>query len=427
MSGEEISMSNKSCKSLSQVAGCEAGSDPGRRWLPRFCAAVFLAFCAAMAMHAQSFPSGSTGADGNLIVNTPGVTVYNTPPMGGGTIYNFDTIQIAAGSTLRLSGSIFPTPLYFLAQGTVTIAGTLDLSGANGSQPGAPVQNAGFTVPGAGGYGGGASAFAGGPALAGLGPAGGAVYGSAVSTCPYGSTGGGFTGDVFLVPLVGGSGGGGGYDSGGAGGGAILIASSVSIIVAGTITANGGSTSFNGPYGAGGGGAGGGIRLVAPSIAGTGTITAAGGAGLPDNPGNCTWGASGIVRLEAFQQTFSGSFPNTTYYLATPINLFVPAATAQPSIMVTSIGGVAVPPNPTGSFAVPDVVLNSSAPVIATIQAQNIPVGTTASLYFTNESFPLQTVVSSPLAGTAASSTATATVTLHPGYSEGYIVATWMQ
>jgi hypothetical protein len=60
----------------------------------------------------------------------------------------FNTIQIAAGSTLKLSGLPFAAPTYFLAQGAVTIAGTLDVSGANGSQPAAPVQNSGFTVPG---------------------------------------------------------------------------------------------------------------------------------------------------------------------------------------------------------------------------------------------------------------------------------------
>jgi hypothetical protein len=212
---EEIFMSNKSCESIWHDGGL-----PTRRRLTtcptRFFAAVLLVFC-AVAMHAQSFPSGSTGTDGNLIVNTPGVTVYTTPPVGGGSVYNFNTIQIAAGSTLKLSGLPFAAPIYFLAQGLVTIAGTLDVSGANGSQPGAPVQNSGFTVPGAGGYGGGAGAFAGGPALPGLGPAGGAIYMNGGLPCPEGGSGGGFTGDVFLVPLVGGPGGGGGYDSGGAG------------------------------------------------------------------------------------------------------------------------------------------------------------------------------------------------------------------
>jgi hypothetical protein len=72
-------------------------------------------------------------------------------------------------------------------------------------------------------------------------------------------------------------------------------------------------------------------------------------------------------------------------------------------------------------------VLNSSSPLTVNIQANNIPTGTTASLYFGNESLGLQTIVSSPLAGTNASSTATATVTLQPGYSEGYVIATWTQ
>jgi hypothetical protein len=297
----------------------------------------------------------------------------------------------------------------------VTVAGTIDLSGQGGSVSGAPVQNIGLTVPGAGGYGGGAAAFAGGPGQAGLGPAGGNPNGGC-STGNGSSSGGGlggFSGDVFLVPLVGGSGGAGTGGSGGAGGGALLIASSVSITVTGIITANGGkATTFSG--------AGGGVRLVAPLVAGTGTITASGGS-------STCGGVSGIVRLEAFQQTFTGTFPSTNYYLATPVNLFLPASTAQPSIMVTSIGGVAVPANPTGSFTVPDVVLNSSSPLAVNIQATNIPTGTTANLYFANESFALQTVLSSALAGTTASSTATATVTLHPGYSEGYIVATWTQ
>jgi len=97
--------------------------------------------------------------------------------------------------------------------------------------------------------------------------------------------------------------------------------------------------------------------------------------------------------------------------------------------MVTSIGGVPVPPNPTGSFTVPDVVLNSSSPVTVNIQANNLPVGTTPTLYFLTENFPDQTIVSSPLANstTPGITTASTTVTLNPGYSKGYVIATWTQ
>ena len=196
----------------------------------------------------------------------------------------------------------------------------------------------------------------------------------------------------------------------------------MSITVTGTITANGGAGHYNGGQPPGSG-AGGGIRLVAPSIAGTGTITAAGGSATT----TCS-GADGIVRLESFSATFTGS-AGGTLYLATPVNLFLPASTAQPSIMVTSIGGVPVPPNPLGNFTVPDVVLNSSSPLTVNIQAANIPAGTTPTVYFTTENFPDQKIVSTPLAATATPgiTTASATVTLNPGYSLGYLIATWTQ
>jgi hypothetical protein len=369
----------------------------------------------AAVLHAQSFPSGSTGADGNLIANT-GVTTFTATPAGGGSVYNFNTIQIAPGSTLKLSGAAFPGPLYFLAQGAVTVGGTIDLSGQSGSVPTTPAQRTGPTIPGPGGYGGGAASFAGNPALPGLGPAG-----SAVTGCNGGSAagGGGFTGNQFLVPLVGGSGGGGNTGSGGAGGGALLIASSVSITVTGTITANGGAGGS-----AAGGGAGGGIRLVAPVIAGTGGITASGGAG---GAYNACGGASGTIRLESFQNTFTGS-TNGNVYLANPFSLFIPASTAQPSLMVTSIGGVAVPANPTGSFVVPDAIVNSSSPMTVNIQASNIPLGTIPTIYFSTENFPDQKITANAgLAGTLASSTTTATVALNPGYSIGFVTATWVQ
>jgi hypothetical protein len=241
-------------------------------------------------------------------------------------------------------------------------------------------------------------------------------------TCFNVNTGGGFSGNQFLVPLIGGSGGAGGTPSGGAGGGALTIASSVSITVTGTITANGGNAGAGSSNTASGGGAGGGIRLAAPTITGTGTITAAGG----PSGNSCSTGASGVVRLEAFQNTFTGS-TGGTLYTATPVNLFTPPATALPTIMVTSIGGVAVPANPTGSFTVPDVLLNSTAPLTVNIQASNVPLGTIPTIYFSTENFADQKIAATAgLAGTLAASTATATVTLNPGYSIGFVTATWV-
>ena len=377
----------------------------------RFClsASALLMLCTAI-LHAQSFPSGSTGADGALNITAAGVTSFSTPPVGGGSVYNFTTINIAAGSTLKLSGAVFSSPIYFLASGAVTVAGTIDLSGQAGSVPANSAQRI-PTIPGSGGYAGGLAAFGGQGATNGSGPLGGT----------NGVCGGGFSGNQFLVPLVGGSGGNGANGSGGAGGGALLIASSASITVTGTITAAGGAG------GSSCGGAGGGIRLVAPAIAGTGSITAAAGSGFYAN------GASGVVRLEFFQSTFTGT-TGGSLYTATPIALFVPAAGAQPSIIVTSINvpgvtnPVPVPANPTGSFTVPDVALNSTSPLTVNIKASNIPLGTIPTLYFSTENFPDQQIAASAgLAGTLASSTTTATVTLNPGYSIGYVVVTWKQ
>src|SRR5665213_2193681 len=76
--------------------------------------AILLTVCIPVNLVGQSFYSGSTGADLDLIVNTPGVTTFTATPVGGGSVYNFKTIQIAAGSTLKLSGDVFPAPLYFL-------------------------------------------------------------------------------------------------------------------------------------------------------------------------------------------------------------------------------------------------------------------------------------------------------------------------
>ena len=133
-----------------------------------------LTFCAAATLTAQSFPSGSTGADGALNITTPGVTIFKTKPVAGGNVYNFTTINIAAGSTLKLPGSVFPLPLYFLATGAVTISGTIDLTGQSSVPAGTSGQLSselvGPTTPGPGGYGGGSAAYSGNASLPELGP-----------------------------------------------------------------------------------------------------------------------------------------------------------------------------------------------------------------------------------------------------------------
>jgi hypothetical protein len=73
----------------------------------------------------------------------------------------------------------------------------------------------------------------------------------------------------------------------------------------------------------------------------------------------------------------------------------------------------------------PDVAINKATAVTVNIAASNIPIGTIVKLYISSENAVDQTVNSTPLAGTLASSTATASVTLPSGFSRGFVRATW--
>ena len=69
---------------------------------------LFIVSLASTAAHGQTFSSGSTGSDGALTYTTPGTYVFDptalTPPRNsyGNGIFNFTTITIAAGVTLKL-------------------------------------------------------------------------------------------------------------------------------------------------------------------------------------------------------------------------------------------------------------------------------------------------------------------------------------
>ena len=366
---------------------------------------------------AQTFSSGSTGADGALSLTTPGTYVFDpktfTPPLNpsGDGIFNFTTITIGSGVTVKVTGAVFNTPVVWLASGAVKIDGTVDLSGQNAFSANNTTLRT-YSTPGAGGYPGGYPSVGGNPAGPGLGPLGGPVG----LDCNSWSTGGGVSANQFAVPLVGGSGGGAlGSNSGGAGGGAILIASSASVTGSGTIRARGGE--WTSGTGAGGGGT---IRIVAPTVTLSGPLNAGGGGQ------GCQSGASrGIVRIEAFT-VGSINIEAGNLYTATPYGLYLSNA-GLPSVKVATIGGNPVAASPTGTFTVPDVTVNSNGPLAVAVQATNIPIGTIATITFFSENGPDQVVQTTPLAGTLAASTATASVTLPSGFSKGFIKATFTQ
>ena len=101
-----------------------------------------------------------------------------------------------------------------------------------------------------------------------------------------------------------------------------------------------------------------------------------------------------------------------------------------PTVQIVSIGGVSVPPAAAASyFTVPDVTLNAGAPnpVTVALQATNVTVGTAIVVNVVTEGRTTRTsFTSTPLAGTLASSTATATVNLPPGVSVLTATATFV-
>jgi len=343
-------------------------------------------------------------------------TVY-FPPTGlsvhANGIYNFTTITIGAGTTVRLSGWVFNTPIYWLAQGDVTISGVLDLSGQAGHIANSPSLRA-PSEPGAGGYSGGVGrAGTGQTATAGNGPGGGAAP-SAGSDC---GGGGGYSGSTYLQPLIGGSGGAGGCfaatscGGGGAGGGAILIASSTKIAMpeGGDFNAGGGAGGSN--WGAGG--SGGAVRLISNTITGFNNINVGAGPG-------CTGGGGGTVRFEAFSIS-AGRVSGGTLITSIPYNLAIPSG--GPSVLsVKSINGVVINANP---FSFPDTTVSTGAGIPVVIAGTNIPTGTTGNLFIFSETAADQ-VIPFTLTGTLASTTATVSVPYPAGGSRGFAKVTWI-
>jgi hypothetical protein len=319
-----------------------------------------------------------------------------------------------------------------LATEDVVIAGIINLNGeVTGGTAGVRSR------PGPGGYAGGLLAAAGQAGGHGLGPGGGAAdtstpfdgtrgdQGNSGSHATAGSVGtdnefpaAPTYGDHRLLLLTGGSGGGGGGTifggtsrSGGAGGGAILIASSGSITVTGTVTANGGAGSgpLDGSDGSGGG-AGGAVRLIANAITGTGSLRAQGEGGV---------GGVGYIRLDATSITGTiNSIPSATAGSNTILEL---DAMIRPVITITSIGGQAVPPDPSGNIGSADVVIPNtvSNPVTIAIDTERVPQNSIIHVRIPTEDGDLVTVDSTPV---AANGTASATATLP--FGAGVVYAT---
>lgn len=404
----------------------------------------------------QTFNSGSTGADGDF---TP--TNVQTITLSESGIYNYRNVVIPAGVTLTYLRNARNTPVVILATGNCTINGNILINGEPGTRtPGFALRNrggrggpAGFDGGGGGiqaelfrsGISGDGPGGGGGGKTSGVNAVGGAGGGGHLTAGGNGAgtdltltgSGGNRYGTRSLLPLIGGSGGGGGAatntseaSGGGGGGGAILIACSGVLTMSSNtaIGAGGGNGGCGGDAGCSGGGAGGAIRLMATTINGTNTsnsspvlnVTGGNGGNLGQNRPNGGDGGTGFVRIEAYNfNTFTPRiFPDASAArIETPglVNL-----ATTPTLRINSVAGVSVPPEPRGTLGnAPDIPFTTAPanPVAVELQAANIPLGTQVTVILTPESGASATVQSTPLAGTLAASTATASVTLPTGRS----------
>jgi hypothetical protein len=362
--------------------------------------------------------TGSNGSDGAF--NPATNTVINMADHPDG-IYQYTSVNIPSGVTVTFIPNAANTPVVWLVQGSVTNSGVINLLGSDGVNSGTG------GVGGPGGFRGGNPGGGGSTPGEGAGPGGGmagslkAIGGNA----SYGTLGvvnanvqadpGEIYGNTFLVPLIGGSGGGGNNGaSGGGGGGAILIAANDTILLDGTINAQGGSGGYGiGNYTAGGG-SGGAVRLVGTRIRGGGAMLVNGGYAVYPYYGTIIAG-TGRIRFDSLDNTFTGYTSGTTNRGYQPI--IIPPPNQAVGLAIQSVGGVAVVANPTGASLTPDVIVpgQQANPVSIVVHCVNIPLNTDIIVDVKPANGSTVRVVGANNTGTQASSTATVSVTMPRG------------
>lgn len=104
------------------------------------CSAALVLVAGSSAAGQTGFTSGSTGADGpgNFTTSqTVSLDEAHFDASRGAYVYNYTTITVASGVTLRFEGDDTGEkirPVVWLASGDVTIDGVLDLTGTQGTE-----------------------------------------------------------------------------------------------------------------------------------------------------------------------------------------------------------------------------------------------------------------------------------------------------
>ena len=361
-------------------------------------------------------------------------------------VFNFTDVDVNASPSVGflnifLVGNSNNSPITILSQNSIHLGQSVSLyaNGLNGASTNVGLlPNIAFPGgrPGPGGFAGGATGNPGPPATdgsTGFGPAGGIGGTANFNSCgasphAYGFNGGPSPVSATLTPLIGGSGGGGGGalelssgcqvgrlngGGGGGGGGAVLMAATSQINFSYYVAlylygGNGGTPGCGCSYG--GGGAGGALRLVAPTL-----VAPYANAYLYGGNGFGT-AAGGTARIEGDASTFNLSLNSATGTIVATPGAVTPANT--PTLRITSVGDLTVPLTPSGNVNTPDVTFQTppSSPVSVSLAGSNIPPGTTATVRVTPQVGSATEVFSSAFVGSTASSTATASVTIPPGF-----------
>ncbi len=275
----------------------------------------------------------------------------STGPRGAGAGRAAQLVRIPQFTTVNVNGGASITApawnghkgaiVAFRATGSVTISGTVDVSGLGfqggpGSGPiscssmptvtnpqGESIAGIGYATTGAG-FGGGGAGNSGQCGIAPAATGGGGSYGTQ-GTLGGGSSGpavAGSPGDVYGTPDLGrvylgsGGGAGGSHDvgvagNGGAGGGAIFVfAQSLAMSGPGSIRADGSNGTGGTAYGAGGGGGSGGsiyIQSATTATLGSNVIRALGGSGGNSQNTGAVGGSGGLGRIHIQSPTISGT------------------------------------------------------------------------------------------------------------------------
>lgn len=346
-------------------------------------------------------------------------------------IYQYTSVNIPGNVAVTFTPNAANTPVVWLVQSNCVIAGTISLNGQSGVEGG---------TGGPGGFRGGNTGGGGALSGEGLGPGGGkssgtnaiggnasyATLGSTLSDIPSPTQAqpGNLYGSQLILPLIGGSGGGGCNGAkGGGGGGALLIAASDTILLSGSIKANGGPGNLGAFDPEPGSGSGGSVRLVASHLLGSGSIEVIGGTTI-------VWTGSfhnqiagdGRIRLDVLDNSYSGGVSGQITRGFQPI--IVPVAGQLSQLKVTTIGGVAVAANPSGVLVTPDAIISGQQanPIFVVVHCSDLPLNTPVTVTVKPANGASVSAVGYNTTGTLSSSTATVSLTMPRG--GGIIYAT---